>query len=49
MDYLRHCSGLFIERLRETMRNRSEDGPSSGRDLKREPSEYKTGLLTIAL
>lgn len=31
------------------MRNLSEGGPSSGQDLKREPSEYKTGLLTIAL
>ena len=49
MGYLRHCSGIFIERLRKTMRNRSEDGPLSGQDLKREPSEYEKGLLTIAL
>lgn len=39
MAYLRHCSTIFMERLRKAIRNRSEGGPSSGQDLKRQPSE----------
>jgi hypothetical protein len=46
--YSRHCSRIFMERLKKTMRN-NKGGRWLGQDLKGEPSKYKTGLLIIAV
>jgi hypothetical protein len=43
---LRHYHGIYLEGLRETTKTLKQDRLSPGTDLKPEPSEYETGVLT---
>jgi hypothetical protein len=45
---LRYCSGIRLERLRKTTKNR-HNSRSPGRDLNPGPPEYEVGMLTTLL
>jgi hypothetical protein len=43
---LRYYPGICLERLRQTIKNLSEDSLTPGRDLNPDPPEYEARVLT---
>jgi hypothetical protein len=44
---LRYYPGIFVDGLKKTMKNLSQNSWSPGRDLNLGPLEYEAGVLTI--